>query len=549
MPARAYNLRVRQVTPPSIVVPERFNAASYFVDRNVDEGRGNHAALLFGGDVVTYATVLENVNRMGNGLRDLGVEIENRVALVLLDCPEFPYAFFGSLKIGAVPVPINTLLTADDYEFILEDSRAKVLVVSAALFPRIEPILPQLRYLKHIVMAEDLPEIAGRDPHIAEAGSEEVRLPCTNMAALLASQSIELEPADTHRDDVAFWLYTSGTTGSPSAAVHLHHDMVYCLELYAKGILGMNSEDRTFSVAKLFFAYGLGNSLYCPFGVGATSILFAGRPTPEAVGATVNRYRPTIFFGVPTSYADLLQAMDQGMELDTSSIRVATSAGESLSAHLYQRWLDQTGVHILDGIGTTEILHIFISNRLGDIRPGSTGKVVPGYEAKLVDDDGQPTPQGEIGNLMVRGDSICSSYWNKHDVTQQAIEGEWIRTRDKYHIDEDGYFWYDGRTNDMLKVGGRWVSPAEVESAAASHPSVLECAIVGVLDEENLEKPKAYVVLRDGTTATPEMAAEIQAFVRTRLAAYKYPREIEFLPELPKTATGKIQRYKLRQGA
>lgn len=526
------------MSSPTVDLPRRFNLASYFVDGNVEQGRGQRVAIVHDDDEITYNDVQDRVNRMGNGLIRLGIEIENRVLLILRDCPEFVYAFFGAIKIGAVAVPVNTLLTSEDYYYILEDSRAKVLVVDTALLPTITSVLPRLHYLKHLMLV-------GEDQAAVDADG--LPLPTVRLDDLLQAESPLLESADTTRDDVAFWLYTSGTTGSPSAAVHLHHDMVHCVELYAKPILGISESDRTFSVAKLFFAYGLGNSLYFPFSVGATTILYSGRPTPSAVFGIVNRYRPTIFFGVPTSYAGMIQAMEQGEQVDMTSVRIATSAGEPLSAHLYRAWLECTGVHILDGIGTTEVLHIFVSNRQDDIRPGSTGKPVPGYEVSLVDDEDNPVGSEEIGNLMVRGDSICSCYWNKHDVTRRAIQGEWIRTLDKYHMDRDGYFWYDGRSDDMLKVGGVWVSPAEVEQAVAEHPAVLECAVVGVRDSESLIKPKAFVVLKERVDDEACLAREIQMSVKERLAVYKYPREIEFIGELPKTATGKIQRYKLRE--
>jgi benzoate-CoA ligase len=363
---------------------------------------------------------------------------------------------------------------------------------------------------------------------------------------LVAGQSPALEAARTSKDDVAFWLYTSGTTGRSRAAVHLQHDMVFCTELYCRGILGIQEGDRTYSVAKLFFAYGLGNALYGPFAAGATTILLPARPTPDAVFATVNRYRPTLFFAVPTAYAAMLQAAEAGAEVDMSSVRAAVSAGEPLPAGIYRRWLERFGVEILDGIGSTEILHIFLSNRLGQARPGSSGTPVPGYDLKIVDDEGRPVAPGEIGNLMVRGDSTCAFYWNRHDITRRTIEGEWIRTGDKYQMDADGYFWYAGRTDDMLKVGGRWVSPSEVEGAIVEHPRVLECAVVGHPDADGLIKAKAFVVLKDGS-GDETLAGDIQAFVKERIAPYKYPRWVEFREDLPKTATGKIQRFKLRQ--
>lgn len=514
---------------PPVVVPDSFNAATYFVDYNLDEGRGDNLAILYGDEEITYREVSELVNRTGNMLRDLGIEMENRVMLLLLDCPVMAYAFFGAIKIGAVPVPINTLLKPQDYRYLLQDSRAKTLIVSEELLPAIEPIITDLDHLRHVV-------VVGR-----AAGF-------SSFDDLIARQPATLDAANTSKDDVAFWLYTSGTTGLSRAAVHLHHDMVFCSELYCRGILGITEHDRAYSVAKLFFAYGLGNALYGPFAVGATTILFPGRPQPQAVFDVVNRYRPTLFFAVPTAYAGMLQAAEQGIEVDMSSVRAAVSAGEPLPAGLYGRWLERFDVQILDGIGTTEVLHIFLTNRLGEVRPGSSGKPVEGYEVKVVNDDGQTVPAGKIGSLMVQGDSTCTCYWNKHDATRRAIQGEWIRTGDKYHVDDDGYFWYDGRSDDMLKVGGRWVSPSEVEGAIADHPAVLECAVVGGADGDGLIKPRAFVVLKDGV-GDEALAENIQDFVKVRIAPYKYPRWIEFVDELPKTATGKIQRFKLRQMA
>ncbi|MGH2449044.1 MAG: benzoate-CoA ligase family protein [Chloroflexota bacterium] len=525
---------------PRVEVPERFNAASYFVDRNIEAGRGEKTAIEAGDRTLTYADVAASVNRTGNALRELGLEMEQRVLLALLDCPEFAFSFFGAIKIGAVPVPANTLLTSDGYRHLLADSRAKVLVVSAELLPVIEPALADAPHLKHVLV------VGERPPSTAPIGSAARPYHVQAFEDLMSGQEAELTPADTGRDDVAFWLYSSGTTGFSRAAVHLQHDMVHCVELYAKPVLGINENDRTFSIAKLFFAYGLGNALYFPFAVGATTILNPGRPDPASVFDVVNKHRPTVFYGVPTAYAQMLQAVENGAQVDMSPVRVATSAGEALPASVHQRWLDRFGVHILDGIGTTEILHIFLSNRLDATRPGSSGRIVPGYEARIVDENGEDVPPGEIGNLMVKGDSTCAYYWNQHASSKWAIKGEWIRTGDKYHVDEDGYYWYDGRADDMLKAGGIWVSPVEVEATIMEHPAVLECAVVGKPDEENLTKPKAFVVLKQGP-GNEQLARDIQQFVKQRIAPYKYPRWIEFVDELPKTATGKIQRFKLRQ--
>jgi benzoate-CoA ligase family protein len=510
-----------------IAIPDTFNAASWFVDRNVEEGRGGKVAIECGDDRITYAQLLERVNRAGNVLRNrFDVRMEERVVLLLLDGPEFIYTFFGAVKIGAVPIPTSTLWKPADYEYVLNDSRARVVVINEALLPQLDSIpRERLRYLEHVV-------VAGQALH-----------------ELMATASPELEAEPTSKDDPAFWLYSSGSTGFPKGCVHLQHDMVVCTELYGKGILRMTAQDRCFSVAKLFFAYGLGNAMYCPFGVGATAILWPGPPAAANVYAVIERYRPTLFFSVPTNYGMLLAHTREGRDFDLSSIRHAVSAGEALPPAIFERFKRRFGVEILDGIGSTEILHIFISNRPGGIRPGSSGQLVDGYEARIIDEQNCDVATGEIGNLLVSGDSTCACYWNKHEKTKATIEGRWIRTGDKYYRDADGYYWYAGRSDDMLKVGGIWVSPIEVENALLEHPTVQECGVGARADHDGLLKPYAFVVLRVGQSRTPELAAELQQFVRSRLADYKRPRWVEFIDELPKTATGKVQRYKLRERA
>ena len=516
----------------SLGIPDTFNAATYFVDRNVGDGLGAKVAIECGSERITYGQVLECVNRFGSALRRcLEVRAEERVLLLLIDGPAFAYSFFGAMKIGAVPIPINTLWKAADYRYVLSDSRARVLIVSDVLLPRILEIpKSELPYLQNIVVVGDAP-----------AGTQ-------SFADLLGAGRTELAAEPTKRDDVAFWLYSSGSTGSPKGCVHLHHDMVVCTELYAKPTLAISNADRFFSVAKLFFAYGLGNGLYFPFAVGATTILWPGPPTAANVFSVIESYRPTLVFSVPTNYAMLLAHAHEGEDdFDLSPVRYAISAGEALPPSIFERFRQRFGVDILDGIGSTEILHIFISNRPGAIRPGSSGLLVPGYEATLVDEHRRSVAQGEIGNLLVKGDSICSCYWNQHDKTRDTIEGHWIRTGDKYSQDADGFFWYAGRSDDMLKVGGVWVSPVEVEAALIEHPAVQECAVVAHEDQDTLIKPFAYVVVKQGATGNADLARELQQFVKSKLAEYKRPRGIQFLPELPKTATGKIQRFKLRE--
>jgi benzoate-CoA ligase family protein len=500
------------------------NAAADFVDANVAAGRGSRVAVIDAASAreLTYDAVLADVNRVGNALKRLGVRPEERVMILLPDCPEFVAAFFGTIKIGAVAVPVNTLLTPADYQYVLSDTRARVLIVHQRFLDRIDAIRGALRHLVHVLVVGD------------------------GFAEAIAAEGDALLPEEMHNDDAAFWLYSSGTTGFPKGAVHLQHDMRCCAESFGQGVLGIHGNDRTFSIAKLFFAYGLGNALYFPFSVGASTVLFPEKPDPRRVFELVAKYQPTIFYAVPTAYSAMLAEMDAGAPFDFSSVRLCSSAGEPLAAALFERWLAHTGTEILDGIGSTEVLHTFIANRPGRVRPGSSGVVVPGYEARITHDDGSDVADGEIGDLLIKGDSTCSCYWNKQEQTRRTIVGDWIRTGDKYSRDAEGYFWYQGRSDDMLKCGGYWVSPAEVESAIVTHPAVLECAVVGCEDEDRLVKPIAFVVLKGNQVASAELGDAIKAHVKTRLAVYKYPRWIEFVSELPKTATGKIQRYKLR---
>ena len=515
---------------PPIQLPDEFNAAEHFVDRHLREGRAAKTAIECGERKVTYGDLAKLVNRFGNALRTLGVRIEERVLLLLLDTPEFAASFFGAIKIGAVPVPVNTLLKPPDYKYLLNNSRARVAVVSDALLPLLEAIPDgELQYLEKLIVVG-----------AATRGKLEFN-------ELVASESPELQPAATRKDDAAFWLYSSGSTGPPKGCVHLQHDMVVSAERYAKAILNISEDDRFFSVAKLFFAYGLGNGLYFPLAVGATSILMPGPPRPQSVFEVIEKHRPTLFFSVPSNYVKLLGfAALPEEEFDLSSIRHAVSAGEALPASVFHRFKERFGVEILDAIGSTEALHMMISNAPGEVRPGSSGKVLPGFEAKIVDDNDQPVAPGEIGNLLVSADSTCAYYWNEHEKTKNTIAGHWLRTGDKYYQDKDGYFWYAGRSDDMLKVSGVWVSPIEIERVLSDHPAVLEVAVVFRRDADELFKPAACVVLRDGMSGSPVLAREMQVFVVGRLPVYKRPHWVEFLPELPKTATGKIQRFKLR---
>jgi benzoate-CoA ligase family protein len=513
----------------SIQLPSIFNASTHFVDRNVADGRGEKVAIECGGEQVTYRQLLERVNRCGNALKTLGIGREERVAMLLLDTPEFAYCFFGAIKIGAIALPINTLLKPHEYEYILNDSRARVVIVSESLLPQLQAIpRKNLRYLEAIIFCGEQQDME-------------------SLHALLKAASPELEAEPTSKDDSAFWMYSSGSTGFPKGCVHLHHDMVVCSELYAKAVLGITEHDRFFSVAKLFFAYGLGNALYFPLCVGATTILWPGSPSPQNIYRVIEQYKPSLFFSVPSNYSTLLAYQrENGPEFDLSSIRWAVSAGEALPAPIYHRFKDRFSVEILDAIGSTEALHMFIANRPGAVRPGSSGQILPGYEARIVDENGNDVPDGEIGSLLIKGDATCSCYWNQHEKTKETIQGHWLRTGDKYYRDKDGYYWYVGRTDDMLKVKGMWVSPIEIESALLEHPSVQEAAVIGFADGNELMRPAAYVVLKSHLNDLPQMQDELKAFLRSRLAAHKCPQILEFVKELPKTATGKIQRYKLR---
>jgi benzoate-CoA ligase family protein len=509
----------------------RFNAADYFVDRHLREGRATRIAIACGDEYVTYAQLAEGVNRFGNALRHtLSVRMEERVFLLLPDIPEFACCFFGAMKIGAVPAPINTLLRSNEYEFLLNDTRARVAVVSDTLAHLIVQIpRERLDFLECVI-------VIGKAPSGTLSFSD-----------LLASHSPNLSAAPTCKDDSAFWLYSSGSTGFPKGCIHLHHDMVDATEHYACGILKIRESDRFFSAAKLFFAYGLGNGLYFPLAVGGTSILLPGPPSPQNVFSTIERHRPTLFFSMPSNYAALIDHHRDSGEFDVSSIRLGISAGEALPAALGERLTRRFGFEILDGIGSTEALHIFISNPPGEVRHGSTGRIVPGYEAKILDEQGNPVPTGEIGILWLKSDAACSAYWNRHERTKEIIKGHWVSTGDRYYQDGEGYYWFSGRADDMLKVSGVWVSPTEIENVLLEHAAVAEAAVVAHKDKDNLTKPVAFVVLRPGFTGDDNLVAALLRHVTARLPNYKRPRRFEFVSELPRTATGKIRRFKLRQ--
>jgi benzoate-CoA ligase family protein len=510
-------------------IPDQYNLVDHFVERHIREGRGDKTAIISGDRRLTYGEIAEQVNRAGNGLLKLGLQEEQRALLVLPDNAEFAAAYFGIMKIGAVAVPTSTALRANDYAYFLEESRARIAIVHSTLLAEFVPALAGQRYCRSVIVCGD------------QVGDY------VSWDQFLADSSPKLEAAPTSSDDVAFWLWTSGSTGRPKAAVHLHRDWVYCCEYYARGVLDIRAEDVTFSSSKLFHAYGLGNGLMFPFHAGATTILYPGRPQAKTILEVVQAHRPTLFFSVPTLYAAMLQEAEQTSAYDLGPVRLAASAAEPLPADIFRRWKERFGVEILDGIGSTEVLHIYLSARAGRVRPGSTGQAVPGYELALVDHTGQPVPPGSIGDLMVAGPSTARCYWNRQALTQDRMRGRWFCTGDKYTVDEDGYFWYAGRSDDLFKVSGQWVSPIEVESTLIEHGCVLEAAVIAFEEQTGLHTPKAFVVLREGYGGSADLVRELQDFVKQRITPHKYPRRIEFLAELPKTAAGKVLRYKLRE--
>ncbi|HKW80263.1 MAG TPA: benzoate-CoA ligase family protein [Casimicrobiaceae bacterium] len=527
IPAASFAQADHSVSPPRLIVPRDYNAAADLVERNLAPGRADRIAFIDDKGSYSFAELARRVNRCANAWRRLGLRAEDRVALLLHDSIDFPTAFLGAIRAGVVPIPCNTMLTADDYRFLLADSRARAIVVSAPLAPLIGPLAAALPSLEHLIVSG------------GEAGG------MTGFDGWIASESSGAAAAATTADDVCFWLYSSGSTGSPKGAVHLHSDLIHTAELYARPVLGIAAEDVVFSAAKLFFAYGLGNALTFPMAVGATSVLMAERPTPAAVFRRLVERRPTIFYGVPTLYAAMLASADFPAR-GRLALRRCVSAGEALPAELGKRWVEATGVDILDGLGSTEMLHIFLSNHPDDVRYGTSGRPVPGYALRVVDDAGNPVAAGEIGELQVSGPTSSPYYWNNRAKSLATFLGPWTRSGDKYIVDADGRYTYCGRSDDMLKVGGIYVSPFEVEAALATHEAVLEAAVVGHADENGLIKPKAFIVLKPGRDSSPALADALKEHVKTRLAPFKYPRWVEFVAELPKTATGKIQRFRLR---
>jgi benzoate-CoA ligase len=504
-----------------------YNAAADLLGRNLGPERRDRTAYIDEqGGTVTYAELDARACRVANLLTELGLGREDRIGLCLPDAIHWPVVFLGAVKAGIVPVALNTMLTAADYDYLLRDSRVRALVVGGELLPRFADILPDQPCLKHVLT------IGGGDP-----GRE--------LDRLTEGLPDRFETAATCADEPVCWQYSSGTSGPPKGVIHAHGALAQIAELYAGQVLRLRADDVLYSAARFFFGYGMGNSLIFPLAFGAPAILCPERPTPEAVARILIERRPTVFFGVPTLYASLL-ASPALPTRDQVALRLCVSAGEALPAEIGRRWTEHFGVEIVEGIGSTEMLHIFLSNRPGAVRYGVTGRPVPGYEARLVDDAGAPVAPGEIGELHVKGPTAALGYWNKREKTRETFLGPWTRSSDKFVETEDGDFIFCGRSDDMLKVGGIYVAPTEVEAAILTHPAVLEAAVVGRADEAGLIKPEAHVALRPGHVSDQMLAADIQAHVKSRLALYKYPRWVRFVDELPKTPTGKIKRYLLR---
>jgi 4-hydroxybenzoate-CoA ligase len=512
------------------------NAVTWFLDRHVDEGRGRSPAFADPHRSLTYVELAHASARVAGGLGAAGIGRERRLAMLMLDTVDFPAVFWGAIRAGIVPIPINTLLPAEQVAYILADSRAEALAISAPLLPALRHVIARLPALKLILVAT----VDGSPASGLHDGERD-------LGAFLAEPLPMPVAVDASDDEVAFWLYSSGSTGAPKGVKHVHASLKATADTYADQVLGICRDDVCYSAAKLFFAYGLGNAMTFPMHVGACAALLPDRPTPDAVMATMQRHKPTMFFGVPTLYAAMLANPALTRGAGSPRLRRCVSAGEALPEHVGLRWQETVGVEILDGIGSTEMLHIFVSNRPGLIRYGSSGVAVPGYDLRIVDEHDRDIADGETGELLVSGPSAAEGYWNQRAKSRRTFQGEWTRTGDKYLRDAEGFYRYQGRADDMFKVSGIWVSPFEVEAALISHDAVQEAAVIGREDSDGLVKPMAFVTLKGGGVAGEKLVAELQAHVKAAAGPWKYPRWIEAVEELPKTATGKIQRFRLRE--
>jgi len=522
----------------TIEFPEKFNMADYFLYHNLEEGRENKTCLYFEDRTFSYAETARMSNRAGNALREMGLEIEERILMVLPDCPEFVWTWFGAARIGAVITMVNPLLPAADYQYYLEYTRARVAVIHASLLKVFAEAAASANHLRAVL-------VVGNEADEVEVDFTNPRVQWLSFGGAVMSNSDECLPADTRRDDIAIWLFTSGSTGHPKGAVHFQHDLPFNTEVFAKRTIGVNENDITVSVPKLFFGYATGTNLLFPFAVGGATALFAERSTPEKIFDVLERYHPTILTTVPTMINGMLNAEGAAAH-DLSSLRFCYSAGEALPIELYERWMKTFGVEIYDGIGSAEMFHIYITNRPGDVKPGSLGRIVEGYEAEIVNAEGLELPVGEMGTLRIKGDSAALCYWNAHEKSKETFAGDWCTTGDQFHMDESGYYWYHGRTDDILKVGGVYVAPSEIENCLLQHDAVRECAVVGHDAGDGLVKPKAFIVLRESYQPNDALAEEIKNFVKSRIALYKYPRWVEFASSLPKNDRGKIDRKKLK---
>jgi benzoate-CoA ligase len=518
--------------------PERFNMADYFLYHNVDEGRENKTCLFFEDEKWNYGQAVALSNKAGNALRELGVESEQRVLFVLPDCPEFVWTWFGSARIGAVITMVNPQLPPADYQYYLDYTRARVVVVHQSALNNVLEGARANRYLKAALV------VGATALELESANKSNPNVSWLSFDQITSAASTECLAAGTHRDDIAIWLFTSGSTGHPKGAVHLQHDLPFNTEVFAKATMGVNANDLTVSVPKLFFGYATGTNLLFPFAVGGATALFAERSTPEKLFEVIKRYKPTILTTVPTMINAMLNVAGARRE-DLSSLRFCYSAGEALPIELYERWMANFGVDICDGIGSAEMFHIYITNRPADIKPGSLGRIVDGYEARIVDGVGNQVATGEMGTLRIKGDSAALCYWNAHEKSKETFAGDWCTTGDQFHVDEDEYYWYHGRTDDMLKVAGVFVAPAEIENCLLQHEAILECAVVGQ-EADGLTKPKAFVVLREGFDSSDQLVDEIKQFVKDKIARYKYPRWVKFVSDLPKNDRGKIDRKRLK---